>query len=229
MIYGNFAAQQNAPANGFAVAELASLCDRNMMELDWSKSDERLHEVAFSAIQTFAKEHGNVEVCCFFFDCDDPEYGLVHISLDSIQNNMRSAKQLEQYAIESRDRNLKGKLRWQSAKYQLRTPVLSPFNTNGGDFEFSCYRTAEFPAWRGLAESKEYSRGAEHEHDYLASNARLVMWRVAERLVSEDAFAPLFLASPFMLGYSVHDEEEAILRLLNWPRIPQEGAAGNSR
>src|SRR6185369_4049867 len=75
--------------------------------------------------------------------------------------------------------------------------------------------------WRDLAESRDYPHGAEHEDDYLASNARLVMWRVAERLVSEDAFAPLSLASPFMVGYSVHDEEEAILRLLNWPRNVQ--------
>lgn len=198
------------------------------MELDWSKSDERLHEAALSAIQAFAKEHGLVEVCSFFFDCDDPQYGLVHISLDSIQNNMRSSKQFEQRAIERRDRMLKGKPEWQSAKYRLSIPVLSPFNTNGGDFEFGCYRTVEFPAWRELAESQDYPQGAKHEDDYLASNARLVMWRVAERLVSKDAFAPLFLASPFMLGYSVHDEEEAILRLLNWPRSEQDGA-GNSR
>ncbi|MGZ5508385.1 MAG: hypothetical protein ACXWKH_18590 [Limisphaerales bacterium] len=197
------------------------------MEHDWPKSDERLHEAALSAIQTFAKEHRNTEICCFFFDCDDPQYGLVHISLDSIQNNMRSAKQLEHYAIERRNRNLKGKNLWQSAKHQLTSPVLSPFNTNGGDFEFGCYRTVDFPAWRELAESKDIPQTAEHEDDYLASNARLVMWRVAEKLISEDAFAPLSLASPFMVGYSVHDEEEAILRLLNWPRSAQQDAPPN--
>ena len=197
------------------------------MEHDWSKSDERLHESALSAIEAFAKEHGNAEVCCFFFDCDDPQYGLVHISLDSLQNNMRSAKQLEQYAIESRDRNLKEKARWQSAKYYLMRPVLSPFNTNGGDFEFGCYRTVEFPAWRELAESNDFPRGAEHEDDYLESNARLVMWRVAERLISENAFSPLLLASPFIVGYSLDDGEEAILRLLNWPPSAQQSAAPN--
>jgi len=200
-----------------------------MIEHDWSKSDERLHEAALSAIQIFAKEHGNVEVCCFFFDCDDPQYGLVHISLDSIQNNMRSAKQLEQCAIKSRDRNLKAKSRWQSAKYHLTSPVLSPFNTNGGDFDFGCFRTVDLPAWLELAESGEHPESAEHEDDYLASNARLVMWRVAERLVSEDAFATLFLASPFMVGYSMHDEEEAILRLLNWPRNAQQIDPENPR
>jgi len=199
------------------------------MEHDWSKSDERLHAAARSAIQGFVKEHGEVEVCCFFFDCDAPQYGLVHISLDSLQNNIRSAKQLEQFAIEHRNRNLKGNTAWHSAKYRLTTPVLSAFSTNGGDFEFGCYRTVEFPAWRELAGSKDLPAGAEHEDDYLGSNLRLVMWRVAERLVSEDAFEPLLLASPFMVGYSVHDEEEAILRLLNWPRNAQTRAAPSGR
>ncbi len=198
------------------------------MEHDWSKSDERLHEAALSAIQTFAKEHGNVEVCCFFFDCDDPQYGLVHISLDSIQNNMRSAKQMEQYAIEGRNKTLKGKTQWRGAKYHLTSPVLSAFNTNGGDFEFSCFGTVEFPAWRELAQSEDFRPSPEDKDDYLGCNARLVMWRVAERLVSENAFAPLLLACPFMVGYSVHDEEEAILRLLNWPPNAQQGAAPNS-
>jgi hypothetical protein len=44
-----------------------------------------------------------------------------------------------------------------------------------------------------------------------------MMWRVAERLVADEAFRPLMLASPFMIVYGIHDEEEAILRLLNWP------------
>ncbi len=199
------------------------------MEHDWSKSDERLHEAALSAIQAFAKEHGTTEVCCFFFDSDDPQYGLVHISLDSLQNNMRTAKELEQSAVESRKTFLNGATSWKWAKYGLTSPVLSPFNTNGGDFEFGCFRTIEFPAWREIAKSRDFPRSAEDEDDYLTSNARLVMWRVAERLVSEDAFAPLLLASPFMVGYSVHDEEEAVLRLLNWPRNAQQVEAPNER
>jgi hypothetical protein len=199
------------------------------MEHDWSKSDDRLHDAALSAIRAFAKEHGNVEVCCFFFDCDDPQYGLLHISLDSLQNNMRSAKKLEQFAVESRSRNLNGTTPWKSAKYRLTSPVLAPFNTNGGDFEFGCYRNVEFPAWRELAKSRDFPRCAEHEDNYLTSNARLVMWRVAEKLVSKHAFAPLLLASPFIVGYSIHDEEEAVLRLLNWPRNAQQVDAPNER
>lgn len=195
-----------------------------MKKHDWSSSDLILYEAALSAIQAFAKEHPKAEVCCFFFDCDDPEYGLLHISLDSIQHNIQSAKRLEQYAIERRDRNLKRADGWKSAKHGLVSPVLSPFNTNGGDFEFDCYRSVEFPVWRELGKSKDYPKSGKHEDDYLTSNARLVMWRVVERLVSEGRFSPLFLASPFMIGYSMHDEEEVILRIQNWPRCAQQAA-----
>jgi hypothetical protein len=198
-----------------------------MMDHDWFKSDERLHEAALSTIHRFAKEHGNTEVCCFFFDCDEPQYGLVHVSLDSLQNNVRSVKQLEKYAIEKRDKELVATESWRWAKHLLTTPVLSPFNTDGGDFEFGCYTTVEFPAWRELAESKEFPQSAEHEDCYLASNARFVMWRVVEQLVSEAAFAPLLLASPFLVGYSMHDEDECVLRLLNWPRNTHQDAALN--
>jgi hypothetical protein len=50
------------------------------------------------------------------------------------------------------------------------------------------------------------------------------MWRVAEQLAAEDAFAPLTMASPFLLGYSIHDQEEVILRLLNWPKLAERDA-----
>jgi hypothetical protein len=35
--------------------------------------------------------------------------------------------------------------------------------------------------------------------------------------VVKKAFAPLKLAAPFLVGYSIHDQEEVILRMLNWP------------
>jgi hypothetical protein len=140
------------------------------------------------------------------------------ISLDTLENNIRTTIELERFAIENRQKNLSGEIAWQSAQYQLGTPTLSPFNTNSGDFEFQGYAEVEFPAWIELAEKGSYPRSEEHEDDYLESNARLVMWRVAEQLVADAVFADLKLASPFMVGYSLHDQEEVLLRLLNWPK-----------
>lgn len=189
---------------------------------EWEASDDKLYKASSVAIKRFARENSDAEICCFFFDCDEPRYGHLFISLDTLENNIRSAKELEGFAIESRRKNLRGKLSWQSAKYNVSTPVLSPFNTNSGDFKFREYAEVEFPAWVKLA-AKGYPKGAEYDDDYLESNARLVMWRVAEQLVAEKAFAPLKLASPFLVGYSIHDQEEAILRLLNWPRSVEPG------
>jgi hypothetical protein len=192
---------------------------------DWEASDRKLYKASMAAIKTFAREHPGRPVCCYFFDCDEPRYGHLSISFDTLENNVQAVKELEKYAVESRAKNLRGKIKWEWAKYQLSTPVLSPFNTNSGDFEFPEFAEVEFPAWVKLAEKGNYPKGAAHEDDYLESNARLVMWRVAEQLVAEDAFAPLTLASPFLLGYSIHDQEEVILRLLNWPRQAEPIAA----
>ena len=185
---------------------------------DWEASDRKLHKASLVAIKQFAREHPDDEVCCFFFDCDEPRYGHLSISLDTLENNIRSAKELERFAIKNRRKNLRGKLTWQWAKYQIATPVLSPFNTDSGDFAFPEFTEVSFPTWVKLAERGGYPKGDEHEDDYLESNARLVMWRVAEKLVAEEAFAPLKLASPFMVGYSIHDEDAVILRLLKWPK-----------
>lgn len=188
------------------------------MEFDWTQSDQKLFDVATAAIKAFATKNGKVEVCSFFFDCDEPQYGRVWLSLDSLQHNMRQAMELEEYAVENRAENLIGEITWQWAEHQLCSPVLSPFNTESGDFEFLQFRKAAFPEWRKLAKSGDFPKGEEHDDDYLDSNVRLVVWRVVERMVAEDSFAPLTQASPFMIGYSMHDQESAILRILNWPR-----------
>jgi hypothetical protein len=48
---------------------------------------------------------------------------------------------------------------------------------------------------------------------------------VIERLVKTQAFDFLTLASPFMTGYSLHDEGGVLVRLLNWPA----SASGSSQ
>ena len=80
------------------------------------------------------------------FDCAEPRYGHLSISLDTLENNVRAAKERERFAVENRQKNLRGELTWQWAKYQLSTLVLSTVNTNSGDFEFPAYAEVEFPA-----------------------------------------------------------------------------------
>jgi hypothetical protein len=83
--------------------------------------------------------------------------------------------------------------------------------------------------WNASEEQRYYPIGLAHQDDFLESNVRLVLWRVAERLVADEAFKPLTLASPFIVGYEFHDGEDVVLRILNWPagapvmRSPNDG------
>src|SRR5207302_8752929 len=120
---------------------------------------------------------------CFFCYDSEPRYGYVFIGFDTLENNIRCALELQRHSVERRKQNLTGRITWEWAKHQLKTPVLDPFNTNSGDFAYREYAEADFPAWRALAESGDYPRGADHEDDYLESNGRLVLWRTAERLL----------------------------------------------
>lgn len=182
------------------------------MPVDWEASARKLYRAGALAVRRFARQHAGLEVCFFAFDAD-PRQGYVFVSLDTLANNTRVAKQLERKAILSRQKNLQGDRAWCQAKSQLSTPAVSPFNTNTGDFAYPEYVAVEFPAWRRLAERADYPA-----EEYVESNARLVLWRVVEQLVADEAFLALNRASPFLVGYGIHDQEAVILRLLNWPR-----------
>ncbi len=185
-------------------------------KIDWAGAERKLLKAATSAIIRFSKEHAETTLRCLVFD-SDPRYGHVLISLDSAENNLRAAKRLERFAMKSRRKNLTGKLTWQWARYQLGTPALSPFNMNSGDFAWQEYDQVDFPEWRELAKRGDYPRADDCEDDYLESNVRIVLWRAAERLIKSKTLKKIRLASPFLLGYGIHDQEEAILRILNWP------------
>ncbi len=85
----------------------------------WDASDRKLYEASLATLTRFAREHSDEEACSFFFDCDDPCYGHMSISLDTLENNIRTAMELERFAIENRRKNLSDEIAWQSEEYQL--------------------------------------------------------------------------------------------------------------
>ena len=198
------------------------------MDVDWNASEEQLYVASVAAIRRFGQEHGRLPVCYFKFD-SEPRYGYVLIGFDTLENNIRRAKKSEQTAIARRRTRLNRPDSWKSAKHCLRNPRLAAFNSNSANFAFPEYAQVSFPDWRELAQEGGYPVGLTHQDDYLESSVRLVLWRVAERLVADEAFKPLTLASPFIVGYGFHDGEDVVLRLLNWPagtpemRSPNEG------
>ena len=80
------------------------------------RAQRQLHNASITAIKRFVSEHRDEEVCCFFFDRDEPRYGHIYISLDSLANNIQTANELERYAIASRLKTLQGADTWHWAK-----------------------------------------------------------------------------------------------------------------
>jgi hypothetical protein len=177
-----------------------------------------------NAINSFAAEHPDESVCFFAFDAD-PRYGYVIFAFDTLENNIRSAKKMEEYTTQTRTEQLTQKRYWNRAMYTLCHPPVSVFNTNSGDFAFSQYAEVKFPEWETLVKSADYPKRVERDDDYLDSNARILFWNVAQRLVSENAFKVLAMATPFIIGYGIHDGEEQILRVLNWPSATPKNAS----
>ena len=190
-------------------------------EPDWHADTERLVAESEAAIGRFAREHGGEAVCFFAFD-SEPRYGYVIIAIDTLENSLALAQEAERFALERRRRVLGGPHGWRMAAHGMSSPKLGVFTTNPGDFKYPRYAEVEFPQWRSAAET---GSGGMHVEGYLDGNARLVLWNASERLVERDAFRPLNLATPFMIGYAIHDEEESILRVLKWPVAGGGGGA----
>ncbi len=198
-------------------------CNKAM--IDWNKTEDRIFKWSQAAIKKFARAFPDELICSVFFD-SEPRYGYVFLAFDTLDNSIKSAKQLEQFALEGRQRYMKFDEAWRNARYGINTPAISLLNTNSGDFAFQEYAEIQFPAWQRLVESKNYQqkypKRNEGDDDYLDGNVRIVLWKVVERLVAADAFCQLRRAHPFFVGYAFHDEEEVILRVLNWPDdVPQ--------
>src|SRR5262245_50773752 len=184
--------------------------------IDWLAAERKLYDASVSAVQQFAEKHGEEHVCFFAFD-SEPRYGYVIFAFDTPSNNLRKAQARECYCVEIRDRYLRRERKWQTAAYDLTCPPVELLHTNSGDFAYSQFSEAHFPEWEDFANSAEYPARKEHEDDYLDSNVRVLFWNVAQRLIDEEAFRPLQLAASFVIGYGIHDQEEAVLRVVKWP------------
>ena len=192
-----------------------------MTEPDWTADVDRLVAASEAAIGRFAREHSGEAVCFFAFDADPPR-GYVVIAFDTLDNSLAMAQEAERLASDRRHRALAGPHGWRAARHALSSPQLGVFTTNPRDFKYARYARVEFPGWEAAAET---GPGGAHVQGYLDGNARLVLWNAGERLVERDAFRPLNLATPFMIGYAIHDGEESVLRILKWPSAPAGGGA----
>jgi hypothetical protein len=198
---------------------------------DWAASDERLHAACVAALDRFAVEHAGEAVCYFALDAE-PLDGAVSIGLDTLANNVRVVKEREALAVSAREAELRRADAYKDVArgriHSLNCPILSAFNTGRKDFAYPDYAGERFPEWNDLQTWPEL----DDYYPYLEPNVLLVLWRVTERLVAEGAFGALELASPFMVGYGVYEDEENdfqqnIVRLLNWPAKAERDVAAD--
>lgn len=182
---------------------------------DWHAVEERLFEESKTAILQFATEHPD-EIFSFFAYYTEPYYGNFLLFLETYANALKAAQENEQQAIARRKSMLRTEGMWISAKSFTTHPSVTYHAPSVGNLTSTYFANIQFDGWEEFAESEEYPKGQEWNDDYLEGNVRIVIWKVVERLIEEDIFEELRLASPFFIGYEVHDEEMVILRILHW-------------
>jgi hypothetical protein len=183
---------------------------------DWKSVENKLYSESITAINSFTAEYPEEEVCYFAFD-SDPVYGYVLICFDTTENSVSEARRQAQRSIEIMREYLASAWNWQTTKSMLISSQVLPFTNNTGDFQYQGYAEVKFPEWEKLAESEKYPQGDfEGADDYLEANVSVVFWRVIDRLIEEGKFSMLRMSSPFYVGYGFHDDDQIILRILNW-------------
>lgn len=186
-----------------------------MKEPDWKEVEERLYQESVSAIKQFSVEHANEEICYFAFD-SEPNYGYVLICFDTTENSAREAKRSAERALTFTRQYMERGFQWQMAKSIMTGANLLPFTNNTGDFAYQGYTQVDFEGWQEFAESDDYPKGYSEEHDYLEDNLAIVFWKVIDRLIQEEQFSVLKMSSPFFAGYGFHDQDQVLLRIINW-------------
>lgn len=188
------------------------------LTFDWQSLEDRLFEQSKALILRFAAEHPDV-TCSFFAYDTHPAYGEFLPSFDNSENMLRMAKEDEQRAIARREKMLKREWSWRSAHTMWRSA--SDSSPDVGYFAYHIYAEIRFAELEELSMSGNYPQtNHKSEDNYIDGNVRIVLWKVVERLIADEAFAPLRLASPFRVGYQFHDDGQFIvLRLLNWPQV----------
>jgi len=187
-----------------------------METFNWQALEEQLFARSREAILRFAREYP--EARCSFFAYDaNPIYGEFLVSFETAEHSLQQAQENEQEAIKRRNQMLALPEAWRGATHFSTYPAVTEYSPDVGLFAHHMYDPIKVDELDELSASGAYPKGLETDDDYIEGNARIVLWKVIERLIASDAFSALALASPFRVGYQYHDDELIVLRILNWP------------
>jgi hypothetical protein len=187
-----------------------------MHQPDWNEIETLIYKESVAAIDKFIKEHASDEVCYFAYD-SDPYNEYVLIAIDTSDNSFVKAKRYSQTSVERVKHFLQHGWDWQMANSMMISASALPFTNNTGDFKYRDFANIRFEGWQEYADSDIYPQGEfEDADDYLEGNMAIIFWRVIDRLIQENQFSKFRMSSPFYVGYGFHDEDQILLRILNW-------------
>jgi hypothetical protein len=183
--------------------------------VDWQQIEDRLLSFTYEAVARFATAHPDETYSFFSYDVDLPYFLL---SFDTPANAIEVAQRTEQEAIARRAKMLTLPDAWHGARHFSNRPPVLDYSYSGGYFAYHAFVDIKIDELEDIGFAENYPRD-DHGDDYAEGNTRIILWRVIERLIASDVFRQLSLASPFRLGYQMHDDALTVLRILNWPQI----------
>jgi hypothetical protein len=188
------------------------------MLVDWRDVEERLLAWSRGSLQRFVQDHPDA-ICSFVAYGYNTDAGLFQLALDTPDNALQEGQRTEREAIARRRSMLSPEWGWRAAAYFSVTPRVVDYAPHAGAFAYHVEPALAIDALRQLQSREDYPPSSESEDDYAQGNARVVIWRVVERLVEEDASAQVQMAPPFRVGYQIDDDELVVLRILAWPSL----------
>ncbi len=187
-----------------------------MEEIEWDRFLEKLLIETNQAIDKFALEHPNEEVCYFAYDTE-PCYGYVLTCFNTTESSIKHVSEWHKRNIKYCGELLDDDVWRNSAYYQVKANSVLPYCDNTGDFEYQGFTEINFPEWEKYANSENYPEPPSHEDDYLESRVALIFWKALQKLSDDGAFTKLNMATPTLLGFGYHDDDPVVVRMLNVP------------
>ena len=185
---------------------------------DWKAAQEQIVEEAKAAIEDFAEGQPDEVVSYFGFDANPP-YGSVLISIDTLDNALRVAKESNKQFLKTW--RTKARSTWHSHTLNWFTRGWAgPISTEFGSFSFIAYREIELPEWQEyleIAEPDEDNPRADSPEQYLEAQASRVLFQSLDALVKSKAFKKLRLAEMAAIGFVTHESTPITTHVLRWP------------
>lgn len=190
----------------------------------WKDMEEGLVTAAKDAIAQFRDQHPQ-ETCSFFACACLPDQDDFVLGIDTWDNALITARKWEATIVAQRNLELSqepekdsGELEpWQYALSLAKEQQILDYTPNIRQFPFLFPVPGAKQWFVGWRDPRSHGLFIGEEDGYLAGSICLVLWKVMERLVAEEAFAQLRLSSPFRVGYQFHFDNLVIVRQLNWP------------